>query len=69
VAGAPPEPGNAAAIPSPDTFLLLGFTHFCATSRTRRFKLKRTTSKKRMRAKLESVKNEMRRRMHPPIPE
>ena len=34
-----------------------------------RFKLKRVTSKKKMRAKLKSVKTEMRRRMHHPIPE
>jgi RNA-directed DNA polymerase len=52
----------------PDTFEFLGFTHICATSRTGRFKLKRITSKKKMRAKLRSVKTEMRRRMHHPIP-
>ena len=33
------------------------------------FKLKRVTSKKKMQAKLKSVKTEMRRRMHHPIPE
>ena len=32
-------------------------------------KLKRVTSKKKMQAKLKSVKTEMRRRMHHPIPE
>ena len=37
-------------------------------SRAGRFKLKRVTSKKKMRAKLQSVKTEMRRRMHHPIP-
>jgi group II intron reverse transcriptase/maturase len=53
----------------PDTFEFLGFTHICAEDRHERFKLKRVTSKKKMRSKLKSVKTEMRRRMHHPIPE
>ena len=53
----------------PDTFDFLGLTHMCAKDRHGRFKLKRVTSKKKMRAKLKSVKTEMRRRMHHPIPE
>jgi RNA-directed DNA polymerase len=52
----------------PETFEFLGFTHMCAKTRSGRFKLKRVTSKKKMRAKLKSVKAEMRRRMHLPIP-
>ena len=53
----------------PETFDLLGFTHICATNRRGGFKLKRVTSKKKMQAKLKSVKTEMRKRMHHPIPE
>jgi RNA-directed DNA polymerase len=53
----------------PETFTFLGFTFICAKSRSGRFKLKRVTSKKKMQAKLKSVKAEMRRRMHHPIPE
>jgi group II intron reverse transcriptase/maturase len=53
----------------PETFDFLGFTHICATNRRGGFKLKRVTSKKKMQAKLKSVKAEMRRRMHHPIPE
>jgi group II intron reverse transcriptase/maturase len=53
----------------PETFEFLGFTHICAEDRHGRFKLKRVTSKKKMRSKLKSVKTEMRRRMHHPIPE
>jgi len=53
----------------PDTFEFLGLTHMCAKDRHGRFKLKRVTSKKKMRAKLRSVKTEMRRRMHHPIPD
>jgi len=53
----------------PETFEFLGLTHICAKTKAGRFKLKRVTSKKKMRAKLKSVKAEMRRRMHHPIPE
>jgi group II intron reverse transcriptase/maturase len=53
----------------PETFDFLGLTHICAEDRHGRFKLKRVTSKKKMRAKLKAVKAEMRRRMHHPIPE
>jgi RNA-directed DNA polymerase len=53
----------------PETFDYLGLTHMCATDRHGRFKLKRVTSKKKMRSKLTAVKTEMRRRMHHPIPE
>ena len=53
----------------PETFEFLGFTHICAKTRNGRFKLKRVTSKKKMRAKLSSVKTELRRRWHLPIPE
>lgn len=53
----------------PETFEFLGFTHICAKTRTGRFKLKRVTAKKRVRAKLREVKAEMRRRRHQPIPD
>lgn len=57
------------ACPKPETFEFLGFTHICAKSSTGRFKLKRITSKKKMRAKLKAVKSELRRRRHLPVPE
>jgi RNA-directed DNA polymerase len=53
----------------PETVTFLGLTHICAEDRHGRFKLKRVTSKKKMHAKLKSVKTELRRRMHHPIPE
>jgi group II intron reverse transcriptase/maturase len=53
----------------PETFEFLGFTHICAKTKTGRFKLKRVTSKNKMRSKLRDLKSEMRRRMHHPIPE
>ena len=52
----------------PETFEFLGFTHICAKNRHGRFKLKRVTSKKKMRAKLRSVKTEMRERDASPDP-
>jgi RNA-directed DNA polymerase len=55
--------------PKPETFQFMGFTHICAKTKNGRFKLKRVTSKKRMRAKLREIKVELRRRMHHPIPE
>jgi RNA-directed DNA polymerase len=60
----------ARGLGKPETFQFLGFTHACGkTKRTGRFKLKRITDSKRMRAKLRTLKSEMRRRMHLPIPE
>jgi RNA-directed DNA polymerase len=53
----------------PETFDFLGFTHICAKTRDGRFQLRRVTIKKRMRAKLQAVKAELRRRAHLPIPE
>jgi RNA-directed DNA polymerase len=53
----------------PETFEFLGLTHICARTRNGRFKLKRVTSKKKMRAKLRAVKAELRRRWHHSIPE
>jgi RNA-directed DNA polymerase len=53
----------------PETFDFLGFTHICARTRHGRFMLKRVTINKRMRAKLQQVKAELRRRKHLPIPE
>lgn len=52
----------------PETFDFLGFTHFCGKTKNGRFWLKRKTISKRMRAKLAKVKDQLRRRMHPPIP-
>jgi RNA-directed DNA polymerase len=52
----------------PETFDFLGFTHFCTRSRRRdTFVIGRKTIKKRMRAKLQAIKMELRARMHDPI--
>jgi hypothetical protein len=60
---------EAQGLRKPETFDFLGFTHICAKDRGGRFKLKRVTIKKRMRAKLSAVKAELRQRMHQPVPE
>lgn len=52
----------------PETFDFLGFTHFCGKRRDGRFELKRKTIRKRLRAKLLSLKDQLRRAMHSPIP-
>jgi group II intron reverse transcriptase/maturase len=53
----------------PETFDFLGFTHICARSGNGRFWVRRVTIAKRMRAKLKMVKDQLRRRMHQPVPE
>ena len=40
----------------PGTFDFLGFTHYCGKTRYGAFKVKRTTSKKKFRAKLKAIK-------------
>ena len=47
----------------------LGFTQICAKSRSGRFWVRRITISKRMRAKLKAVNDQLKRRMHQPIPE
>ncbi len=51
------------------TFDFLGFTHISATSQGGKFLLKRQTMRKRMRAKLAEIKEEMRHRLHQRIAE
>jgi len=52
----------------PETFDFLGFTHICGQSRSGNFLLLRRTSKKRMRAKLRAVREDLLRRRHLPVP-
>ena len=53
----------------PETFNFLGFTFICGRSRQGRFLLLRRSRRDRMRAKLEEIKEELRRRRHDAIPE
>jgi RNA-directed DNA polymerase len=52
----------------PDTFAFLGFTHICGKGRSGQFWLQRITIKKRMRAKLHEVNDQLKRRRHLPVP-
>src|ERR1039457_150294 len=51
----------------PETFAFLGFTHYCGASPKGHFVVGRRTVAKRMRAKLLSLKQELRRKMHEPV--
>jgi group II intron reverse transcriptase/maturase len=52
----------------PETFDFLGFTHMCGKTRARgRFIVRRKTIRKRLSAKLQAVKRELRRRWHVPV--
>ena len=54
----------------PETFDFLGFTHMCGKNgKTGYFVVRRKTVAKRMRAKLQAVKEELRKRMHAPLVE
>jgi hypothetical protein len=54
----------------PETLDFLGFTHSCAKTRTYgKFIVLRRPMKKRMRAKLKSIGEELRRRLHDPVEE
>ena len=53
----------------PETFDFLGFTHICALDPQGRYRLLRRTSKKKRKAKLAELREEMRRRRHHPIAE
>jgi group II intron reverse transcriptase/maturase len=53
----------------PETFEFLGFVHIASTDRRGKFQLKRRTSRKKRRAKLDRLKEEIRRRRHHRVPE
>jgi RNA-directed DNA polymerase len=48
----------------PETFNFLGFTHISGKTRAGRFQVKRQSIGKRVRAKLQEIKTQLRRRMH-----
>src|SRR6202171_6044605 len=60
---------RARGLGKPETFSFLGFTFICGKSRKGKFLIKRKTRQDRMRAKLRTIKEEMRRRMHQSIPQ
>jgi RNA-directed DNA polymerase len=53
----------------PETFEFLGFTFICGKTCSGKFQIKRKSRGDRMRAKLREIKEQLKRRMHQPIPE
>src|ERR1700740_3390464 len=53
----------------PETFNFLGFTFICSKTQGGKVQIKRKTRRDRMRAKLQEIKESLRRCMHQPIPE
>ena len=54
----------------PDTFDFLGFTHICGPTKDGQgFQLWRKSARKRMKAKIRAIEDELRRRMHDPLVE
>jgi RNA-directed DNA polymerase len=53
----------------PETFNFLGLTHACGKNQNGKFRVFRTTMRKRLTAKLHEVKAELRKRMHHPVTE
>jgi hypothetical protein len=65
--GLPNKTGNVEEKASPETFDFLGFTHISGKNRLGRFTVRRMTIRKRMRAKLREIKQQLRERMHGPV--
>jgi group II intron reverse transcriptase/maturase len=53
----------------PETFDFLGFSHISGKNRLGLFSVRRLTVRKRMRAKLRQIKQQLRQRMHDPVPD
>jgi group II intron reverse transcriptase/maturase len=51
----------------PETFDFLGFTHISGKNRNGYFTVKRQTIRKRLRGKLQEIKQQLRRRRHDPV--
>lgn len=52
----------------PETFDFLGFTHYCGKTKAGRFKVGRKTRRKTVVTKLALLKEQIRKRMHAPVP-
>jgi len=63
------EDRRARGLGKPETFNFLGFTHICGRSRRGDFQLRRKSRSDRVRARLQAVKEALRRRMHESIDE
>ena len=55
---------TARGLGKPETFGFLGFTHICGRTRRGGFQLRRKSRSDRVRARMQAIKEELRRRMH-----
>jgi len=53
----------------PETFDFLGFTHICGRTKQGKFTVLRKTMRKKWQSKLKEIRQELRSRMHRPVPE
>ena len=53
---------------APETFDFLGFTHISGKNENGSYAVRRLTIRKRMRKKLQEIKQQLRMRMHDPVP-
>jgi RNA-directed DNA polymerase len=60
---------KAGGLGKPETFDFFGFTHICGRTRKGRFQVRRRSRRDWMRAKLQAIKAELRRRMPAPAAE
>ena len=58
-----------AGLRRPETFNFLGFTHYCGTTRSGKFMVKRKTQATRLARKLTELRAQLRRRWHATVPE
>jgi len=63
------ERREKAGLRRPETFNFLGFTHYCGTTRSGKFMVKRKTQATRMARKLKELRVELRKRWHAKVPE
>lgn len=63
------ESGLAKIGQTPDKFDFLGFTHYCGKSKAGKFRVKRVTSKKKMKSKLKKIKQWMKENITKPVVE
>jgi len=53
----------------PEVFDFLGFTHYCGKSKNGKFRVKRITSKKKLKSKLKNIKKWLRENFNKPVVE
>lgn len=63
------ERRNKIGLGKPETFDFLGFTHYCGKSKNNKFRVKRKTSKKKLKQKIQEFKNWIKNNRNRPLKE